>query len=466
MLGNPGGGQMSQQSMNLRRATRIVKRYKRTVGGLVILGLVGGVCYAVVHPGNLSSSALVVLNQSVSSGTSGTNDTTGLEVSIQTDILIAQSEPVLSSALFKLGAAVSRDELQNAVSVTQAAPAALSINASAGTAGLAEKEANAVAESFVSYLESKDSPIGPVQAQILTPATSAIGKDLVRDLILFGVIGVVVGFIVGFVIVLRIDRDDSRLRDRDEIANSIGVPVIAALPARAPRDVGGWLSLLETYQPGPVHAWRLRAILDRMGLMQAGEDIQRGSSLTVLSLSSDVNALALGPQIATFVASLGIPTAFTVNAAHEAASVAALRAACATPNAPMRNGNLLLDPDGSVPGTGAAPRARLTVVTTVVGSGSDHLPGMTRATATVLGVAAGAASGEQLALAAAAAADAGTMIAGIIAVNPDPDDKTTGLVPRPVRPARRELPGKHANAREVRASDRTRPADWITQGSR
>ena len=457
---------MSQQPMNLRRATRIVKRHKRTVGGLVILGIFGGIGFTVLHQGGLSSSALVVLNQSPPSTTGGTTNTNGLDISIQTDILIVQSQPVLSSALFKLGSTVSLDELQSSVAVTQAAPSALSITASAGTAGQAEKEANAVADSFVSYIESKESPIGPVQAQVLTPATSATGPDLVSDLILYGVVGAVIGFIVGFVIALRIARNDVRLRDRDETATSVGVPVIAALPARAPKDVGGWLDLLETYQPDPVHAWRLRATLDRIGLISAAGNAQGGSSLTVLSLSSDENALALGPQIAAFAASLGISTAFTVNAAHEAESSAALRAACATSKAPMRNGNLLLTADGDIPDTDEEPRTQLTVVAAVIGSGGEQPPGMTRGTAAVLGVVAGAASGEQLALAAAAAADAGTAIVGIIVVNPEPDDKTTGLVPRPVRPARRELPRKHINAREVRTSDRTRPADWITQGSR
>jgi hypothetical protein len=45
------------------------------------------------------------------------------------------------------------------------------------------------------------------------------------------------------------------------------------------------------------------------------------------------------------------------------------------------------------------------------------------------------------------------VIAGIIVANPDSNDKTTGLAPRPVRSARRELPTKHVNAREVRTGD-------------
>lgn len=457
---------MNRQPMNFRRATRIVKRRKRTVGGLAILGVLGGIGFTLLHPGDVSSSALVVLNQAVPTATDGTSSTNGLDISIQTDILIAESQSVLSTAVFKLGSAVSLEDLQGAVNVTQAAPSALSISTSAGTAEEAEKEANAVAESFVSYIGSNDSPIGPVQAQVLTPATSASGRSLVSGLLLYGFLGAVIGFIVGFVIALRLARDDRRLLDRDQIANSIGVPVIAAFPARAPRDVGGWLDLLETYQPDPVHAWRLRATLDRLGLMSADEKARGGSSLTVLSLSSDVNALALGPQIASFAASLGIPTAFAVNAPEAAESSVALRAAVATPREPMRNGNLLLTAGDGVPHRDAELRVGLTVVAAVVGSGIEQPPEMARTTAAILSVGAGAASGEQLAVAAATAADAGTVIAGIVVVNPDPDDQTTGLVPRPVRPARRELPQKHDNAREVRTSDRTRPADWIVQGSR
>ena len=200
--------------------------------------------------------------------------------------------------------------------------------------------------------------------------------------------------------------------------------------------------------------------------MSGGTADRGGYSLLVLSLSSDRNALALGPQIAAFAASLGILTVFTPNMPTDAEASAALRAACAAAGTPMQNGNLLLVGDD---GNGL-PRARLTVIATAVDPDGEQLPGMARtATAAVLGASAGAASAEQLARAAAAAADTGTVIAGIIVANPDPDDKTTGLVPRPVRPMRSvrgDLPTKHENAREERTGDRTRPADWATYRSR
>ena len=62
-----------------------------------------------------------------------------------------------------------------------------------------------------------------------------------------------------------------------------------------------------------------------------------GSSLAVLSLSSDRNALALGPQLAVFAASLGIPTALVVGPQQDANATATLRAACAAAR-PPRNG--------------------------------------------------------------------------------------------------------------------------------
>ena len=57
-----------------------------------------------------------------------------------------------------------------------------------------------------------------------------------------------------------------------------------------------------------------------------------------------------------------------------------------------------------------------------------------RATATVLGVSAGAATAEQLARVAASAAADGRDIAGILVADPDPADHTTGRLPQLARP--------------------------------
>ena len=443
---------MSQQPMNLRRASHVVRRYKILVSGAMIVGLIGGVGYAVLNPAKLSSSALVIL--------------TVARPNIATDLLIATSQPVLSGALPAIGPGTSLSVLSTEVSATEVTPSAISITAQDASAAGAEKTANAVANNYASYIGSSSSPVGRVQAKVLVPATSATGSGLVKNLAIDGIVGLVAGLLIGFVVALRRDRGDRRLRARDEIASSVGVSVIAAVPVEVPTDVGGWLKLLDTYEPGPVPAWRLRSVLERLGVMDRESNGQGGFSLTVFSLASDRKAIALGPHLAAIAASLGIPTAFVVSAVQEAEVTAALRGACATPDAPLHGGKLLLAVDNGSGLDSRVMRAQLTVVVAVVDEESKQLPDLARTTAALLGVSAGSVTGEQLARAAAVAADSGSSIAGIIVADPDPEDKTTGLVPRPARMARQNLPTKHENVREVRSGDRTRPADWATRGGR
>ena len=63
------------------------------------------------------------------------------------------------------------------------------------------------------------------------------------------------------------------------------------------------------YKPSVTDAWRLRTALTDLGLgpMTSADPGPGGSSLTVVSLSSDRRALALGPQLAVFAASLWDP---------------------------------------------------------------------------------------------------------------------------------------------------------------
>ena len=62
------------------------------------------------------------------------------------------------------------------------------------------------------------------------------------------------------------------------------------------------------------------------------------SSIAVLSLSSDPKALALGPQLACFASSLGIPTALVIGPQQDANVTAPLRTACAVPIPTSRSG--------------------------------------------------------------------------------------------------------------------------------
>jgi hypothetical protein len=205
--------------------------------------------------------------------------------------------------------------------------------------------------------------------------------------------------------------------------------------------VTGWTKLLDEYEPGPVQSWRLRTLIEQLGITDmAAHSSQGGSSLTILSLSTDPKALALGPQIATFAAFLGIPTALMLGPQQVPVTAAALRAACAAD--PGNRRSRLLRTVVSDDGRFTDPKAALVVAVVVVDGESPRMPDMMPTSATLLGVSSGGATADQLASTATAAMADGHNIVGILVADPDPEDKTTGRVLRlgratqPARPNR------------------------------
>ena len=179
--------------------------------------------------------------------------------------------------------------------------------------------------------------------------------------------------------------------------------------------------------------------------------MQNGNwSFTVLSLSTDPRALALGPQLAIFAASQGIPTALVIGPQQDATVTATLQTACAAPptssKRPAHLRVLVTDSDAEV-----QPDAVLTVVVAVVDSRSPQVPDTIRTTAALLGVSAGAATADQLARVAVSAAANGREITGILVADPDPADATTGRLPQLVRRGQRRMPTRMTGiATEIR----------------
>jgi capsular polysaccharide biosynthesis protein len=418
---------MSEQVLDLRRSMRIVRRHKVIVIVAAVLGLLAGVAFTVLRPPMLTSESVVVLPPSESRF-------------IGTQVVIAGSDPVLADAARHVNPPVALVTLRSRVLVRNLTTTIISITAQGTTAAQAQGAANAVAHSYIAYLGSKNAVGARVQARVLESATNATRSSLALRLLLTGGIGLLLGALIGVIAALGIGRGDRRLRERDEIADAIGVPVLASISVRHPSDAAGWAKLFEEYRPGAVHAWSLRKALQHLGLT----DLKGGNaaSLAVLSLSSDRGALALGPQLAVYAASLGIPTAFDMGPQQDANATATLRAACAAPSAaaPRRSGRLRIsvrDHDG---GGHQEPDAPLTVAVAVVDAQAPRVAGTMRTTATVLGVTAGAATAEQLARVAASAAADGRQIDGILVADPDPTDNTTGRLPLQAPPTHRRRP--------------------------
>lgn len=435
---------MSEQALDLRRSLRVAWRHKTIVGIVAALGLLLGAGYAALHPSMLTSKTLVVLPPNTPN--------------TATEVVVAGSDPVLTGAMPSLPRGTTLTALRNQVHIRSVTSTILSFSATGKTQAEAETAANAVAGSYLAYVGSASSPVGHVAGRVLQSATTAAGTSSLAHLLNAGLVGAIVGTLIGIIVALAARRNERTLRERDQIANSIGVPVLASLPVDHPSDPAGWAKLLDDYEPNIVDAWHLRKALQYLGVSGFnpadgnGNGIGGASSLTVISLSSDKGALALGPQLAVFAASLDIPTTLVIGPQGDVNAAAALRTACAVPPpaSARRSGKLQVavaddrDLDGR-------PKGRLTIVVTVVDSSTPQMPDTMRTAAAVLGVSAGAATAEQLARAAVCAAVDGRDVVGILVADPEQTDRSTGRIPRLVQPPRRRMPTRlNALTTEIR----------------
>lgn len=449
---------MSQEARGLRKPLKVMRRHKLLVGIMVALGLLAGGAYAAFHPPLVTSTALVLLPQSeqAAQNAAGAANNDTPDSYLETLEVIAKSNPVLLGALPHVRPVVSLNQLRRAVGIGSEATYVISISAQEKTAADAAATANAVANSYISYIGSASSPDGRVEASLLQSATSNAETGRVQQVVNYGIyapLGALFGALIGVIVAVVVNRRDRRLRKRDDIANSIGVPVLASFPVGHPSSAGKWTSLLEAYKPAALHGLQLRTAIKHLETAAADGSSGSGNggwSFTVLSLSSDPRALALGPQLAVFAASQGIPTALVIGPQQDATVTVALRTACAAPpTSSKRPGPLQLivsDEDVEVP-----PDVTLAVVVAVVDGRNPQVPATMRTTATLLGVSAGAATAEQLARVAISAVSDGRELTGILVADPDSDDPTTGRLRQLERQGQRRMPARAASiATEVR----------------
>ena len=415
---------MSEEPPNLRSSLQMVRRHKILVGVIMLLGLIAGGGYSVEKPPIMTSSALVLLPTSIKN--------------VATQVVIAESDPVLAGAAHNLDPPQSLQALQGRVQANSVTSNMLSITAEGKTAALAEQTANAVAGSYIAYVGSANAPGGEMSASVLERAAGATGTTLAKQVAITALIGAFAGALLGAIIAMAISRGDRRLRDRDDIADAVGVPVLASMRVSRPSDARGWTRLLEDYRPTAVEALRLRSTLDQLGIARAAD--ATGRSIAVLSLEPDRGALAVAPQLAAFAAGLGIPTVLVFGPQQNPEAAATLRVACADlEKQPKPVKNLWVGVSGGIAGAGLAD-AGLNIVVSVVDSRSPDAAVTMRTADTLLAVSSGAATAEQLARVAASALADGRYIAGILVADPDPADRTTGRRSHGKPPEQRRMP--------------------------
>jgi len=328
-------------------------------------------------------------------------------------------------------------------------------------------------------------PGAVTMASVVQPATPATGPDRLPVLIFWAAAGALLAAAAASMAVVIRARRDPRLRVRDDIADALGSSVLADVRSRPRRSVAEWSALFETYVAPPVDAWAFRQLLRALAASaEGGGPARTGSgrspgrvdhprSLTVLTLAGDRKALAIAPQLAAFVASLGLTARFVIATADDAA--ASLRAACSGERAAELRAGLLLDARsesyqplhlvpqragrdsfddllaatrgndrgdnqegeevgddaGSEPVSRLAAKPRhsapdLTVVLAVLDPGEPTLDAVPSTAVTVLAIAPRVGSREDLARLAVAVDDAGRRLDGVVVADPDPADRTTG----------------------------------------
>lgn len=296
----------------------------------------------------------------------------------------------------------------------------------------------------------------PYIAQNAAPAT---GPSLARRDVTWAVSGALLAAAATALLLLIRRRRDPRVRARDDLADAVGSRVLAAIRGRPQRSVAGWLTLFQTYEPSPEEAWAFRQVLralvgppdsrdaTRTGSKASTGRIEHPRSLTVIALSADQRAVAVGPQLAVFAASLGISTRFVIASRHD--SVASLAAACATDRAAALPSGLVLEtgpsedigpastghPESPVQGVQSAD---LTIVSTVADRREPTLDRLPATAVTLLAVSPGVATRDDLARLAVAVDDTGRRIDGVVVADRDPSDRTSGrhmLDERVVQPA-------------------------------
>ena len=431
------------QTLDLRRSAQIVWRRKAVVFAVAVLGLLFSVVFAMFHPPVYTGSTFVAVPPTVSIGTQA---------------LIMNSEPVLVSAARRADLGEPVAKLRGRIRVTSAAYELMSVSAQGASPAQAERVVNAVTLAYIAYVGSPASPVGQVPTRLMARATFAVGPTPTMRLAASVVPGVLSGLLVGIIIALAAGRADRRLRERDEIANAITVPVLASVRARRPAAGASWAETADHSPPGAAEAAdtrRLRKVLRELGVADVdGADSGPigDHALAVITLAGDRTALSLGPRLAA-AAAAAVPTALVID-----------QYPGANPSAPARRMGLPRMVTGSQrnrrhlaartldlvvrerDGDSPPEPGRLSVVVAVVDRKAPSVAQTLRAATTVLGVTSGAATAEELARVVASAVGDGRVVSGILVANPSRLDQTTGRVAHLAQPGQNMMPTRMTDA--------------------
>ena len=234
-----------------------------------------------------------------------------------------------------------------------------------------------------------------------------------------GIIGFALGLLGASIFVLIRLQRGHRLRHRDEIARAAGAPVIASLDAPSCTNASAWRELLES-QPRATNEWALRHLLQSLRNTGGKEFVRH---VRVISFAGDTAALTTGPRLALQAATSGTSTVLIAEDALESEdrSLVSLWAAF-TGAEPLGGGlpiTLGLKDFGDDP-----PQLLVSIVVFDGKSDISARPG----TVNLLSISSNVVTADELAHLALKAFDGGSTLEGVVVVNPEPTDNTSGML--------------------------------------
>jgi capsular polysaccharide biosynthesis protein len=244
------------------------------------------------------------------------------------------------------------------------------------------------------------------------------------------IVGILIGLLGGTAFVLIRLQRGRRLRLRDEIARVAGAPVIASLEAPRCITLFDWRTLLEE-RPRAIDEWALRHLLRTIPT-----GVGRPQAVRVLSFADDSPAMTTGPRFALQAAGSGTPTALLPEdpVGPSRTSLAPLRAAF-TGVQPVGRGLPI------TVGLGDTDEAPYTLIVTVAIFDGTSANLTSTDAINLLSISPNFVTADELAQLALTVADSGFVLDGVVVVNPEPTDNTTGsmrddtlrLLPSPAR---------------------------------
>lgn len=234
-----------------------------------------------------------------------------------------------------------------------------------------------------------------------------------------GIIGFAIGILGGVIFVLIRLHNMHRLRSRDEMARAAGAPVVGSLDAPGCTTPTAWREFLES-RPRATNEWALRHVLHAVRNSGDQRFVQR---LRVISFAGDAPALSTGPRLALHAASCGISTAL-VSEGHPGPKDRSLRSlwAAFTGAEPVGRGLPFIV---GLKHVGDEPPRLLVSVMVFDGRSDIYSP---PDTVNLLSISSNVVTADEVAHVALQAVDGGAALEGVVLVNPDPSDHSSGLL--------------------------------------